>query len=143
MVNYRLSPAVSHPAHIEDAAASFAWVKRHIAEYGGDPNQIFVVGHSAGAYLLALLATDERYLAAHGLSARDIRGLVPVSAFFWVERSGVAPVGRRYVAPTRRYRPTSSRSSTGRATRSKRSRAARRLQASGTSTADTSVSAGA
>ena len=91
VVNYRLSPGVSHPAHIEDAAASFAWVKRHIAEYGGDPNQVFVAGHSAGAYLLALLATDERYLAAHGLSPRDIRGLIPVSAFFWVERAGVAP----------------------------------------------------
>jgi acetyl esterase/lipase len=91
VVNYRLSPGVSHPAHIEDAAASFAWVKRHIAEYGGDPGRVFVVGHSAGAYLLALLATDERYLAAHGLSPRDIRGLVPVSAFFWVERTGVAP----------------------------------------------------
>ena len=91
VVNYRLSPGVSHPAHIQDAAASFAWVKRHIGEYGGDPNQVFVAGHSAGAYLLALLATDERYLAAHGLSVRDIRGLVPVSAFFWVERPGVAP----------------------------------------------------
>ena len=91
VVNYRLSPAVSHPAHIQDAAASFAWVKRHIAEYGGDPNQVFVVGHSAGAYLLALLATDGRYLAPYQLSARDIRGVVPVSAFFWVERSGVAP----------------------------------------------------
>jgi arylformamidase len=91
VVNYRLSPGVAHPAHIEDAAAGFAWVKRHIAEYGGDPNQVFVVGHSAGAYLLALLATDERYLAVHGLSTRDIRGMVPVSAFYWVERTGVAP----------------------------------------------------
>jgi acetyl esterase/lipase len=91
VVNYRLSPGVAHPAHIEDAAAGFAWVKRHIAEYGGDANRIFLVGHSAGAYLLALMATDERYLAAHGLSAHDIRGLVPVSAFYWVERTGVAP----------------------------------------------------
>src|SRR4029453_13111249 len=49
-VNYRLSPAVSHPAHVEDAAASFAWVKRHIAEYGGDPTRVFLVGPSAGAY---------------------------------------------------------------------------------------------
>src|SRR5437773_71185 len=49
VVNYRLSPAVRHPAHIEDAAASFAWVKRHIAEYGGDANRVFVIGHSAGA----------------------------------------------------------------------------------------------
>jgi acetyl esterase/lipase len=90
-VNYRLSPAVSHPAHVQDAAASFAWVKKHIAEYGGDPNQVFLVGHSAGAYLAQLLVTDERYLKAHGLSARDVRGVVPISAFFWVEKEGVAP----------------------------------------------------
>ena len=40
VVNYRLSPAVSHPAHIQDAAASFAWVKRHIAEHGGNADQV-------------------------------------------------------------------------------------------------------
>jgi acetyl esterase/lipase len=91
VVNYRLSPAVSHPAHVQDAAASFAWVKRHIAEYGGNPDQVFIIGYSAGAYLAALLATDSRYLAVHGLSPRDIRGVVPVSAFYWVERRGVAP----------------------------------------------------
>lgn len=91
VVNYRLSPEVSHPAHVQDAAASFAWVKRHIAEYGGNPNQVFIIGYSAGAYLAALLSTDPRYLAAHNLSPRDIRGVVPVSAFYWVERRGVAP----------------------------------------------------
>ena len=91
VVNYRLSPAVSHPAHVQDAAASFAWVKRHIAEYGGDPDRVFASGYSAGGYLVALLATDARYLAAHTLTPRDIRGVVPVSAFYWVERRGVAP----------------------------------------------------
>jgi acetyl esterase/lipase len=91
VVNYRLSPKVSHPAHVQDAAASFAWVKRHIAEYGGNADQVFVIGHSAGAYLAALLATDERYLAAQGLTLGDIRGVVPVSAFYWVEKTGVAP----------------------------------------------------
>lgn len=91
VVNYRLSPAVSHPAHVQDAAASFAWVKRHIGEYGGDADRVFASGYSAGGYLVALLATDPRYLAAHQLSPRDIRGVVPVSAFYWVERRGVAP----------------------------------------------------
>jgi acetyl esterase/lipase len=91
VVNYRLSPAVSHPAHIQDAAASFAWVKRHITDYGGDAERIFIIGYSAGGYLAALLSTDPRYLAAHNLSPRDIRGAVPVSAFYWVERRGVAP----------------------------------------------------
>src|SRR5262245_6673337 len=91
VVNYRLSPAVSHPAHVQDAAASFAWVKRHIAEYGGNADQVFIIGYSAGAYLAALLSTDPRYLAAHDLSPSDIRGTAPVSAFYWVERRGVAP----------------------------------------------------
>jgi len=50
--------SVSHPAHIQDAAAAFAWVKRHIADYGGNPDQVFVIGHSAGAYLAVLLALD-------------------------------------------------------------------------------------
>jgi acetyl esterase/lipase len=77
VVNYRLSPSVSHPAHILDAAASFAWVKRHIAEYGGDADRVFASGYSAGGYLVALLATDARYLAAHKLSPRDIRGVAP------------------------------------------------------------------
>ncbi len=89
VVNHRLSPGVMHPAHIQDLAASFAWTHEHVAEYGGDPNNIFVVGHSAGAYLIALLALDGRYLEAHGLSLADIRGAVPISGFFHVER--VAP----------------------------------------------------
>ena len=91
IVNHRLSPGVTHPAHIEDIAAAVAWTKRNIARYGGDPAKLFVIGHSAGAYLAALLVLDPRYLAAHGLTPRDIRGVVPVSGFFYVDRPGVAP----------------------------------------------------
>ena len=80
VVNYRLTPDVQHPGHIQDAAALVRRVKRHIAEDGGNGNQVFVIGHSAGAYLAALLATDERYLRAQQLSLQDIRGVVPVSA---------------------------------------------------------------
>ena len=91
VISYRLSPQVSHPGHIQDVAAAFAWVKRNIRQYGGDPDRIIVIGHSAGAYLGMLLATDSRYLAAHELSPHDIKGIVPVSGFFWVEKPGVAP----------------------------------------------------
>jgi acetyl esterase/lipase len=91
VVNHRLSPSVTHPAHIEDIATAVAWTKRNIARYGGDPDKLFVVGHSAGAYLTALLMLDPRYLAAHNLKPRDIRGAVPVSGFFYVDREGVAP----------------------------------------------------
>jgi acetyl esterase/lipase len=91
VVNYRLTPTVTHPGHVQDAAASVAWVKRHIAEYGGDPDNLFLIGHSAGAYLVSLLSTDERYLAAQNMSLSDVRGVVPVSAFYYVEKTGVAP----------------------------------------------------
>jgi acetyl esterase/lipase len=89
VINYRLSPEVSHPAHVQDVAAAFAWVKRFVGEFGGRADDIFVIGHSAGAYLAALLAADGRYLAAPGLGPSGIRGVVPVSGFFWVDR--VAP----------------------------------------------------
>lgn len=89
--NYRLSPSVMHPAHIEDAVAAFAWTKRNIANYGGDANRVFVSGHSAGAYLAALMALDPRYLEAHNLRLSDIRGAVPISPFLFVEDQDVAP----------------------------------------------------
>jgi acetyl esterase/lipase len=91
VTSYRLSPQVSHPAHIEDTAAALAWVKRNIGQHGGDPTRILVTGHSAGAYLAMLLVGDPRWLAAHTLSPRDIRGVAPVSGFFWVDKEGVAP----------------------------------------------------
>ncbi len=79
MVNYRLSPKVKYPAYIDDAAAAFAWVKAHAAEMGGDPNRIFVGGHSAGGYLTFMLGLDPRYLRPYGLEPSAIAGLVPVS----------------------------------------------------------------
>ena len=91
VINYRLSPGVMHPAHVEDAAHAVAWARTHAAEYGGDPQKLFVIGHSAGAYLAALLAVDPKYLAAYQMSAKDLKGVVPVSAFFYVDRAGVAP----------------------------------------------------
>ena len=69
-LDYRLSPAVVHPAHVEDVAAGIAWVHNHIAEYGGDPQRVFLLGHSAGAHLVALVATAPDYLQAHQLSPK-------------------------------------------------------------------------
>lgn len=85
IVNHRLSPGVSHPAHIQDAAAAFAWVVKNVERYGGDPKRIVLAGHSSGAYLAALLALDARWLGAHGLDSSSIRGVVPISGFFDVE----------------------------------------------------------
>ena len=102
VISYRLSPDVSHPAHIQDVAAAFAWVTRNIARHGGDPGRILVTGHSAGAYLAMLLAADPRWLAAHQLSLRAIAGVAPVSGFYWVDREGVAPDRPTYVWGTDR-----------------------------------------
>lgn len=76
--NYRLLPTVDMGTIIRDVAKSVRWVHDHIAEYGGDPKRVLVMGHSAGAQLAALLCTDERYLKAEGLSLDFIRGCVPV-----------------------------------------------------------------
>jgi acetyl esterase/lipase len=102
IISYRLSPDVSHPAHIQDVAAAFAWVTRNIARHGGDSNRILVIGHSAGAYLAMLLAGDPRWLAAHKLTPRAIAGVAPVSGFYWVDREGVAPDRPTYVWGTDR-----------------------------------------
>jgi acetyl esterase/lipase len=83
--NYRLSPKVKHPEHVKDVARAFAWTHQHAKEYGGRPDQIFACGHSAGGHLVALMATDETYLKAEGLSAKDIKGVVSVSGVYDVE----------------------------------------------------------
>lgn len=79
VVNYRLSPAVQHPAHVQDVAKAIAWMVRNAAQYGGDPQRIYLVGHSAGAHLVSLAALDPTYLNAEGLNASVIRGVVGIA----------------------------------------------------------------
>ncbi|MDR1284044.1 MAG: alpha/beta hydrolase [Opitutaceae bacterium] len=76
---YRLSPQGKFPDFLEDAAAATAWVLRHIADYGGDPQKVFAGGASAGGYLAAMVGMDPRWLAAHDLSNRQLAGLLPVT----------------------------------------------------------------
>jgi alpha-beta hydrolase superfamily lysophospholipase len=80
--NYRLSPRIKHPSHVRDIARAFAWSHAHIAEHGGSPERMFLVGHSAGGHLVSLLTTDERYLKAEGLSTANIRGTVALSGIY-------------------------------------------------------------
>ncbi|MGF1581891.1 MAG: alpha/beta fold hydrolase [Gemmataceae bacterium] len=75
-INYRLSPKVQHPTHVQDVAKALAYVHEHIANYGGDPNKMFIMGHSAGAHLAALVAVDERYLRAVGNDLNLLSGVV-------------------------------------------------------------------
>ena len=87
--NYRLSPGVAHPAHVQDAAAAFAWTIEHIANYGGDPKRVYLAGHSAGAYMATLLALNDSYLRKVGLPESSVRGTIAISPFLYVEE--VAP----------------------------------------------------
>jgi acetyl esterase/lipase len=77
--SHRLSPKDKFPAQVEDVAAAFAWVKKHIAEKGGHPGKVFLMGHSSGAHLSLLLATDPGYLARYRLSPAEIAGVVGLS----------------------------------------------------------------
>ena len=76
--NYRLLPNVDMATLTRDVAKAIRWVHDHIAEHGGDPKRLLIMGHSAGAQLAALLCTDERYLKEEGLSLAIIKGCVPV-----------------------------------------------------------------
>lgn len=76
--NYRLLPSVDMGTIIRDIAKSIHWVHDHIAEHGGDPNRLWVMGHSAGAQLAALVCTDDRYLKAEGVPFSILQGCVPL-----------------------------------------------------------------
>ena len=73
--DYGLVPKVRYPGFVEDGAAAVRWVEAHAADYGGDPRRIVLVGHSAGAYIAAMLAVDDRWLGADRVAIRGFVGL--------------------------------------------------------------------
>ena len=75
---YRLLPEVEMATIFRDIAKSLGWVHENIAQHGGDPTRILVMGHSAGAQLAALICTDDRYLKAEGVPFSVLKGCVPV-----------------------------------------------------------------
>jgi acetyl esterase/lipase len=77
-INYRLFPQVGIGEMEADVAKSVRWVHDHIRQYGGDPDSIVAMGHSAGAQLVALFCTDPSYLIQEGLSLHVLKGCVPV-----------------------------------------------------------------
>jgi acetyl esterase/lipase len=79
IVDYRTYPEVRFPGFEVDAASAVRWARDHVGEYGGDPSRMFLVGHSAGAQIVALLATDAHYLAAEGMKPRDLAGVVGIA----------------------------------------------------------------
>jgi acetyl esterase/lipase len=77
--DYRKAPAHPFPEFMADAAAAVAWARAHARDFGGDPERLFLAGHSAGAHMAALLGTDARYLRAVGLRPRQLRGVIGLS----------------------------------------------------------------
>lgn len=74
--DYRVFPEVVFPEFIEDAAQSVAWTKQHIAEYGGDPEQLFIAGHSAGAHIAAMVTLNPVYLQQVEMQPQQLRGMI-------------------------------------------------------------------
>lgn len=77
--DYRKAPAHPFPDFMRDIAHAVAWARTNAAGHGGDPDRIFVIGHSAGAHIAALLATDPTYLATEGMHPRDLAGVIGLS----------------------------------------------------------------
>jgi arylformamidase len=75
-INYRLNSEATYAQQAGDVAKAIRWVHDHAREFGGSPEHIFVMGHSAGAHLAALVATDHRYLVAEGLKLSNLQGAI-------------------------------------------------------------------
>jgi len=88
---YRLAPAHVFPAGLDDCADAVTWVERHASRHGGDPDRIFVGGHSAGGHYAALLAVSSAWRTARGLPVDVLKGCLPVSGVYqFGDESGMA-----------------------------------------------------
>ncbi|MBE8590999.1 alpha/beta hydrolase [Pseudomonas sp. MAFF 301449] len=95
IADYRLYPQVRYPAFLQDGAKAVAWTYHHGAEYGADPKQLYVMGHSSGAYNASMLALDGRWLNAVGLAPSIFKGWIGLAGpydFLPIENPDVKPV---------------------------------------------------
>jgi acetyl esterase/lipase len=79
IADYRLYPQVHYPAFIQDSARAFSYVQGHAAQYGGNPKQLILAGHSAGAYDAMMLAADPHYLRDAGADISQICGMIGIA----------------------------------------------------------------
>jgi len=80
--DYRKYPEVRFPAFMHDAATAVGWARDHAREFGGDPQRLFVMGHSAGGQIAALLAADGRYLGRVGMQPRELAGMIGLAGAY-------------------------------------------------------------
>lgn len=96
---YRLAPEHVFPAGFDDALAAVEWVYRHIADHGGDPERLFVGGHSAGGHYAALMALKTDWQKPRGLPADVIKGALPISGTFYFTTGSGLSVRPRFLGP--------------------------------------------
>jgi arylformamidase len=101
-INYRFVPQVTLKEMTGDVAQAIRYVHDHAVDFGGQATSLFVMGHSAGAHLAALVCTDDRYLQAEGLSLSVIKGCVPVdtAAYDVVQRFANSSASKTAAART-------------------------------------------
>ena len=80
--DYRKYPQVKLDGFMQDAAEAVAWTHAHAAEIGGSPDNVFVMGHSAGGQIAALLATDPQWLGGHGLKPTELAGFIGLAGCY-------------------------------------------------------------
>ena len=81
-IDYRLFPEVTFPSFPKDVALSVKWARRNVKEFGGDPNKIFLMGHSAGAHSVSLVGLDPQYLKLMGGGLDWVKGVIPIACPF-------------------------------------------------------------
>lgn len=106
--DYRKYPQVKLDGFMSDATIAVGWTRAHIADYGGDPGTIFLMGYSAGAQIGALLATDASWLARVGMKPRNLAGFIGLAGPYYftpitepdlVDMFGVTPAQQRRSQP--------------------------------------------
>lgn len=104
--DYGLHPHATYPDYLEDSAAAVRWAFDHAGDFGGDPQRIAVMGHSAGAYNAAMVMLDPRYLFAVGLPLATIKAAAllsgPYDFPYLIERGGLIAFEK---APVRESQP--------------------------------------
>lgn len=93
-IDYRLVPAATVEQQAADVAAAVAWLRREAGRLGVDASRIILMGHSAGAHLVALVGTDPRYLTAAGLTPGDLGGVIALDGAAYDVPTQLAQAGR-------------------------------------------------
>ena len=109
-INYRLSPRATWPDHLVDCKQALAWIRAHIAEYGGDPDFVVATGGSAGGHLAAMMgltANDPEFQPGFESIDTSVQAMIPFYGVFDWTRSngdrdnGLADILRRFIVKQR------------------------------------------